>query len=99
MTPPTALKSRKVKDIIRGRETLKSNTFSSTRYFGNVLLSDPLAKYNRYTTKTLGLWLQSLMEINANGSVSFNFIMLLDVGEAGRGPIFLTAYHSDRDYG
>lgn len=49
--------------------------------------------------KPLVLWLQSLREISANGSVSINFIMLLDEGKTGPSPVFLTGYQSDEDYG
>ena len=60
---------------------------------------DLLGKLNCHEAKPLVLWLQSLREISANGSVSINFIMLLDEGKAGPSPIFLTGYQSDVDYG
>lgn len=60
---------------------------------------DVLGKLNCHEAKPLVLWLQSLREISANGSVSINFIMLLDEGKAGPSPIFLTGYQSDEDYG
>lgn len=60
---------------------------------------DLLGKLNCHEAKPLVLWLQSLREISANGSVSINFIMLLDEGEAGPRPIFLTGHQSDEDYG
>ena len=60
---------------------------------------DLLGKLNCHEAKPLVLWLQSLREISANGSVSINFIMLLDEGKAGPSPVFLTGYQSDEDYG
>lgn len=60
---------------------------------------DLLGKLHCHDAKPLVLWLQSLREISANGSVSINFIMLLDEGKAGPSPIFLTDYQSDEDYG
>lgn len=60
---------------------------------------DLLGKPNCHEAKPFVLWLQSLREISANGSVSINFIMLLDEGKAGPSRIFLTGYQSDEDYG
>lgn len=53
---------------------------------------DLLGKLNRHESKPLVLWLQSLTEISANGTVTINFIMLLDGRKTGPSPIFLTGH-------
>lgn len=55
---------------------------------------DLLGKLTRHESKALVLWLQSLTEISANGSVTTNFIMLLDGRRAGPSPVFLTGHQS-----
>lgn len=55
---------------------------------------DLLGKLTRHESKPLVLWLQSLTEISANGSVTTNFIMLLDGRRAGPSPVFLTGHQS-----